>query len=145
MPPFQIHFFLGALRCGEGHFTPFLIQFPFFFFPIFSIFLPLTFIFKFLSHHSIFYNTVCPGSSNPFCIVTYFIKRVTTSWTHSIYPCFIYSGGGESGSGSRQEQGSAGEGGDAGDQPGQTHGDHETKGIVSFFLNRIRRICPSIW
>ena len=26
---------------------------------------------------------VCPGSSGPFYIVTYYIKWVTTSWTHS--------------------------------------------------------------
>ena len=26
------------------------------------------------------YNTVCPKSSDPFCIVTYYIKWVTTSW-----------------------------------------------------------------
>ena len=26
---------------------------------------------------------VCPGSSDPFYIVTYNIKLVTTSWTHS--------------------------------------------------------------
>ena len=31
-------------------------------------------------------NTVCPGSSVPFYIVTYCIKWVTTSWTHS-KPC----------------------------------------------------------
>ena len=29
--------------------------------------------------------TVCPGSNDPFCIVTYHIKWVTTSWTHSIF------------------------------------------------------------
>ena len=28
--------------------------------------------------------TVCPGSSDPFYIVTYQIKWVTTSWTHSM-------------------------------------------------------------
>ena len=28
--------------------------------------------------------TVCPGSSDPFYIVTYYIKWVTTSWTHII-------------------------------------------------------------
>ena len=28
--------------------------------------------------------TVCPGSSDPFYIVTYYIKWVTTSWTYSI-------------------------------------------------------------
>ena len=49
-----------------------------------------------------------------------------------IYPCFIYRGGGESGSGSQEDQGAAGEGGDAGAEPRQTHGDHETKGIESF-------------
>ena len=27
--------------------------------------------------------TVCPGSSDPFYIVTYYIKWVTTSWPHS--------------------------------------------------------------
>ena len=29
-------------------------------------------------------NTVCPRSSDPFYLVTYFIKWVTTSWTNSI-------------------------------------------------------------
>ena len=29
--------------------------------------------------------TVCPGSSDPFFIVSYYIKWVTTSWTYSIY------------------------------------------------------------
>ena len=29
-------------------------------------------------------NTVCPKSSDPFHIVSYYIKWVTTSWTHSI-------------------------------------------------------------
>ena len=28
-------------------------------------------------------HTICPGSSNPFYIVTYYIKCVTTSWTYS--------------------------------------------------------------
>ena len=28
--------------------------------------------------------TECPGSSDPFYILTYYIKWVTTSWTHSI-------------------------------------------------------------
>ena len=27
--------------------------------------------------------TVCPGSSDPFYVVTYYIKWVTTSWTYS--------------------------------------------------------------
>ena len=30
-------------------------------------------------------HTVCPRSSDPFYIVIYFIKRVTTSWTDSTY------------------------------------------------------------
>ena len=29
--------------------------------------------------------TVCPGSSDPFYIVSYYIKWVTTYWTHSMY------------------------------------------------------------
>ena len=29
-------------------------------------------------------DTVCPRSSDPFYVVTYYIKWVTTSWTHSI-------------------------------------------------------------
>ena len=28
-------------------------------------------------------HTVCPGSSDPFCNVTYYMKWVTTSWTYS--------------------------------------------------------------
>ena len=28
---------------------------------------------------------MCPGSGDPFYIVSYHIKWVTTSWTHSIY------------------------------------------------------------
>ena len=31
-----------------------------------------------------FNSTVCPGSSDPFYIVTYYIEWVTTSWTYSI-------------------------------------------------------------
>ena len=31
-------------------------------------------------------TTVCPGSSDPFYIVSYYIRYVTTSWTYSIYP-----------------------------------------------------------
>ena len=27
--------------------------------------------------------TICPGSSDPFYVVNYYIKRVTTSWTYS--------------------------------------------------------------
>ena len=30
-------------------------------------------------------NTVCPGSSDPFYILTYYIKWATTSWIHSMY------------------------------------------------------------
>ena len=33
---------------------------------------------------SVFFYTVCPGSSDPFYIVSYYIKRVTTSWTYSM-------------------------------------------------------------
>ena len=33
--------------------------------------------------HTIY--TVCPGRSDPFFIVTYYIKSVTTSWTYSMY------------------------------------------------------------
>ena len=29
-------------------------------------------------------GTICPGSSDPFYIVSYYIKWVTSSWTHSI-------------------------------------------------------------
>ena len=29
-------------------------------------------------------TTVCPRSSDPFCIVTYYIKWVTTSWTDGV-------------------------------------------------------------
>ena len=32
----------------------------------------------------IFYDTICPRSSEPFYTVTYCIKGVPTSWTHSI-------------------------------------------------------------
>ena len=31
------------------------------------------------------FDTICPKSSDPFYIVTYYIKWVTTSWTHSMY------------------------------------------------------------
>ena len=30
-------------------------------------------------------NNMCPGSSDPFYIVTYYIKWATTFWTHSNY------------------------------------------------------------
>ena len=29
-------------------------------------------------------HTICPRSSDPFCIIAYYIKWVNTSWTHSI-------------------------------------------------------------
>ena len=29
-------------------------------------------------------STVCPGSSDPFYLVSYYIKWVTTFWTHGI-------------------------------------------------------------
>ena len=35
-------------------------------------------------------HTICPGSSDPFYIVTYYIKWVITSWTHSINNLNIY-------------------------------------------------------
>ena len=35
------------------------------------------------------HNTICPGSSDPFYIVTYYMKLVTTSWTHSISFSYI--------------------------------------------------------
>ena len=35
-------------------------------------------------------TTVCPGSSDPFHIVTYYMKWVTTSWTHSmVYELYL--------------------------------------------------------
>ena len=34
-------------------------------------------------------DTVCPKSSDPFYKVSYFIKWVTTSWTHSIWKILI--------------------------------------------------------
>ena len=30
-------------------------------------------------------HTMCPGSSDPFYIVSYYMKWVTTSWAHSIF------------------------------------------------------------
>ena len=33
--------------------------------------------------------TICPRSSDPFYIASYYIKWVTTSWTHSIYFIFL--------------------------------------------------------
>ena len=38
----------------------------------------------FITIHIINLYTVCPGSSDPFYIVTYYINWVTTSWTHGI-------------------------------------------------------------
>ena len=43
-------------------------------------------VFVFFGHlngHLIEGYTVCPGSSDPFHIVKYYLKWVTTSWTHS--------------------------------------------------------------
>ena len=34
---------------------------------------------------------MCPGSSEPFHIVTYYMKWVTTSWTYSIRYIFLHS------------------------------------------------------
>ena len=41
---------------------------------------------SFTNWHNVEYDylTVCPRSSDPFYIVSYYIKWVTTSWTHSI-------------------------------------------------------------
>ena len=36
-----------------------------------------------------FLSTVCPGSIDPFYIVTYFIKWVTNSWTYGMYNCTL--------------------------------------------------------
>ena len=33
---------------------------------------------------------LCPRSSDPFCIVTYYIKLVTTFWTYSRNLIYIY-------------------------------------------------------
>ena len=33
--------------------------------------------------------TVCPGSSDPFYMVTYYIKWVATSWTDGVWPINI--------------------------------------------------------
>ena len=30
-------------------------------------------------------NTICPRSTYPFRVVTYYVKWDTTSWTHSLY------------------------------------------------------------
>ena len=38
-------------------------------------------------------RTVCPRSSGPFYVVTYYIKWVTTSWTHSIISLVVQSHG----------------------------------------------------
>ena len=55
---------------------------------------------RFVEHLALFLNfimdiTMCPKSSNPFYIVSYYIKWVTTAWSHSnitfiaIYLSFI--------------------------------------------------------
>ena len=38
-----------------------------------------------------FINTICPRSSDPNYIVTYFLKWVTTTWTNSTYSSFYSS------------------------------------------------------
>ena len=35
-------------------------------------------------------HTICPISSDPFYIVTYYMKLVNTSWTYSIQFCMKY-------------------------------------------------------
>ena len=42
---------------------------------------------------SIDHTTVCPGSSDQFYIVTYYIKWVTTSWTYSMYIIIVVQRG----------------------------------------------------
>ena len=37
--------------------------------------------------------TMCPRSSDPFYIVSYYIKWVTTAWTHSSLPTSVSFGG----------------------------------------------------
>ena len=46
----------------------------------------LIFLIRELPTHPQFHvqNTVCPGSSDPIYIESYYIKWVTTSWTHSM-------------------------------------------------------------
>ena len=34
-------------------------------------------------------DTICPGSSDPFYIVSYYINWVTTSWTHGMTICLL--------------------------------------------------------
>ena len=41
----------------------------------------------------IFLGTMCPGSSDPFYIVTYYIKCATTFWTYSICVRLVSVGG----------------------------------------------------
>ena len=45
--------------------------------------LPLRLAPRLRAHPAPHVCTVCPRSSDPFYIVTYYIKLVTTSWTHS--------------------------------------------------------------
>ena len=56
----------------------------------FKAILPLSIINSINSVHSIYpasiyRHTVCPRSSDPFYAVTYYIKLVITSWTHSTF------------------------------------------------------------
>ena len=37
--------------------------------------------------------TICPRSTDPFCMVSYYIKWVTTSWTATVYDNFIFHQG----------------------------------------------------
>ena len=66
---------------------------------------------------SILTNTVCPRSSDPFYIVSYYIKWVTTSWTYSkrfkpYSDCELprVGGPGETGQRGRQQGGGGEEG-----------------------------------
>ena len=48
------------------------------------IILNIILIISLLSDNQMLGHTVCPVSSDPFYVVTYYIKWVTTYWTHSI-------------------------------------------------------------
>ena len=47
-------------------------------------------IYPYLLQAEPYLHTVCPGSIDPFYIVTYYIKWVTTSWTYCKYDDVVY-------------------------------------------------------
>ena len=53
-------------------------------FPIFTTMCLCRSATKHMTLETCFISTICPGSSDPFYIVSYYIKWVTTSWTYSI-------------------------------------------------------------